>query len=96
MVVYDITNKNSFERARVWIEELLENADASIIIALAGNKVDLESSRTITKEEAEDYARKNGLLYFECSAKTGENVKEIFFEISFLKSKQNSRRRQWE
>jgi len=53
-----------------------------MIIALAGNKSDLAAQRAIETAEAEAYAREAGLLFFETSAKSGENVKELFTAIA--------------
>jgi hypothetical protein len=51
------------------------------VIALAGNKLDLEAQREVETEEAESYASEAGLSFYETSAKTGINVKEIFIEL---------------
>ena len=53
-----------------------------MIIALAGNKSDLSAQRAIETSEAEVYAKEAGLLYFETSAKSGDNVKELFTAIA--------------
>ena len=82
IVVYDITNKDTFVRAKSWVRELKSQADPKIVIALAGNKCDLESHRMVKYEEAHAYADENGLLFLETSAKNELNVNEIFFEIA--------------
>ena len=63
------------------MEELTKNADPNIVIALVGNKSDLEDQRRISTEEAKKFCEENGLLYFECSAKTGANVREVFISV---------------
>ncbi|KDQ15622.1 hypothetical protein BOTBODRAFT_31513 [Botryobasidium botryosum FD-172 SS1] len=82
VVVYDITQSASLDKARTWIRELQRQADPSIIIALCGNKSDLEARRQVTKEEAQKYAEEEGLLWTETSAKSGEGVTEIFNTIA--------------
>jgi len=78
VVVYDITQPASLEKARTWIRELQRQADPSIVIALCGNKLDLAARRQVTEEEAKKYAEEEGLMWGETSAKTGEGVAEIF------------------
>jgi Ras-related protein Rab-5C len=78
VVVYDITQTASLEKARSWIRELQRQADPSITIALCGNKLDLEARRQVTQEEAQKYAEEEGLMWSETSAKSGEGVSDIF------------------
>ena len=82
VIVYDITNKASFSGAKSWVKELEGRAGTDIVIALAGNKSDMESKRNIEFEEVSAYAQENNLLHFEISAKTGANIKELFTEIA--------------
>ena len=84
VVVYDITQSASLEKARTWIRELQRQADPSIVIALCGNKLDLSARRQVTQEEAKKYADEEGLMWTETSAKTGEGVTEIFTAIGEL------------
>ncbi|KAM0747734.1 hypothetical protein T439DRAFT_328395 [Meredithblackwellia eburnea MCA 4105] len=86
VVVYDITSSASLQKAQTWILELQRQADPSIIILLAGNKLDLaETQRQVTSDEAKAWADKEGLLWREVSAKTGEGVAEVFAEIGELR-----------
>lgn len=68
------------------MKELQRQANENIIIALAGNKLDLVSEqpdkRAVPTADAEAYAREANLLFFETSAKTAENVKELFTAIA--------------
>lgn len=77
--------ESSFEKAKTWVQTLQRQADPGIIIVLVGNKLDLvhddPSARRTTREMGEAYAREEGLVFLEASAKTGENVGEIFMEI---------------
>lgn len=81
VVVYDITQTSSLDKAKTWIRELQRQADPAIVIALCGNKTDLEARRQVTKEEAQKYAEEEGLLWFETSAKSGTGVSEVFTSI---------------
>lgn len=86
VVVYDITHASSLDKAKSWVKELQRQANENIIIALAGNKLDLVNEhpdkRAIPAAEAQAYAREAGLLFFETSAKTAENVRELFTAIA--------------
>mmetsp|Transcript_5998 Transcript_5998/g.8822 ORF Transcript_5998/g.8822 Transcript_5998/m.8822 type:complete len:194 (-) Transcript_5998:416-997(-) len=82
IVVYDITDPDSFAGAKSWVKELQRRGDPNVIIALAGNKADLEARRKIPLEEAEAYAEQNGILHLVTSAKEGTNVKNLFVEIA--------------
>eukprot|EP00537_Pseudo-nitzschia_pungens_P007367 CAMPEP_0172377568 /NCGR_PEP_ID=MMETSP1060-20121228/68971_1 /TAXON_ID=37318 /ORGANISM="Pseudo-nitzschia pungens, Strain cf. cingulata" /LENGTH=194 /DNA_ID=CAMNT_0013105263 /DNA_START=571 /DNA_END=1155 /DNA_ORIENTATION=+ len=82
IVVYDITNPDSFTGAKSWVKELQRRGDPNVVIALAGNKADLESRRKVEFEEANLYAEENGILHLETSAKNANNVKALFVEIA--------------
>jgi len=82
IVVYDITNADTFSRAKVWVKELQRQAAPNIVIALAGNKADLAAKRQVEITEAQTYADENGLIFMETSAKTAINVNDIFMAIA--------------
>ena len=81
VVVYDITQSTSLEKAKSWIRELQRQADPNIVIALCGNKLDLAARRQVSQEEAKKYAEEEGLMWGETSAKSGEGVSDIFTSI---------------
>jgi len=82
IIVYDITSQDSFVRAKSWVKELQRLANTNIVIALAGNKADLGNKRAVEFEEAQAYADENSLLFLETSAKTAQNVNEVFLAIA--------------
>ena len=77
IIVYDITNRESFNNVNVWVEDCKNETAKTIQIVLVGNKTDLEDKRQVDTEEGEQLAEKYGILFKETSAKTGENVNEI-------------------
>lgn len=82
VVVYDICSESSFRGAQHWVDELHAKHSLDILIALVGNKIDMESQRVIESQRGQQYAEKHNLLFFETSAKTGEHVFEVFREIA--------------
>ena len=88
LVVYDITSYDSFRGAKTWIEELQRQGSADIVIGLAGNKCDLEDKRDVPADEARQYAQENRCIFYEMSAKTGENVQNMFQHIAMKLPKQ--------
>ncbi|KAF8562740.1 hypothetical protein P879_11053 [Paragonimus westermani] len=82
IIVYDITNLSSFERAKAWVHELNERANSVKVLALAGNKLDLDSQRAVTTEQAQAYATENGLIFMETSAKDCTNITELFTAVA--------------
>ena len=82
IVVYDITKKDSFKGAINWIKEIQKRGDPNVVIALAGNKADMEGKRKVQYEEAQQYANDNEIMLMETSAKTAHNVRNLFVEIA--------------
>jgi len=80
IVVFDITNRDSFEGAKKWIEEIEQNNKGTLIFLVA-NKIDLIAKRTISEENVKEYSEKNKVEYLECSAKENLNIKELFEHV---------------
>ena len=79
ILLYDVTEKKTFENVRNWIKQIKEEVNDNVCIILVGNKIDMEGKRVVSTEEGEKMAEEYDLMFFECSAKTGENVNEIFY-----------------
>ncbi|KAI5660582.1 hypothetical protein M9H77_29375 [Catharanthus roseus] len=82
IVVYDITSMDTFVRAKKWVEELRRQGNPNMVMALVGNKIDLETKSEVTTEEGEQFAQENGMFFIETSAKTALNINELFYEIA--------------
>ena len=82
ILVYSITNKETFKNLDTWMNSVKNIADlSSKPVIILGNKCDLNENRQVTYEEGENYAKNLGYHFYETSAKTGENVKEAFEDI---------------
>ena len=77
-VVYDISNRNSFNNVSTWIEDCRNQSPKTIFMVLIGNKSDLADKRQVSTEEGRELAEKYEMKFYETSAKTGENVNDIF------------------
>lgn len=82
IIVYDITNQASFDKAKKWVQELQAQGNTNMVVALAGNKADLLDARKVPVEVAQVYAQENGLFFMETSAKDATNVNDMFYEIA--------------
>ena len=96
VIVYDITNKDSFNSLNHWLKDAKQNVPEETIFVICGNKIDLKEKRVVTNEEIDNYIQKNNLIYVECSALSGEGIKELFNliaknlgESNFVKSEDN-------
>jgi small GTP-binding protein len=77
VVVFDVTNRGTFEEMQNWVSELKE-AVRDIVLIICGNKLDLESKRDVAFSEASELATKLNAGYIETSAKTGEGIDDLF------------------
>ena len=76
-VVYDITQRESFEAVDRWINDLRNNTDERLEIILIGNKSDLEDKRQVKKEEGEEKAKEKEVAFMETSALNCNNIEKI-------------------
>ena len=77
-IVYDITNRNSFNSVQSWIDDCTKQTPKSILLLLIGNKNDLNDKREVQYEEGAEFAKKRNMIFLETSAKTGNNIDNIF------------------
>ncbi|RRT45580.1 hypothetical protein B296_00023954 [Ensete ventricosum] len=84
IMVYDVTRPETFTHLTdIWSKEVEQySTNQDCIKILAGNKVDKESERKVTQEEASDFAKAKGYLFLECSAKTRQNVEKCFQDLA--------------
>ena len=79
ILAFDVTNTSSYDNLKDWIGSIKKNLEGKNIflpLIIVGNKIDMEESREVEKENAEQFATENNYKYFETSAKTGEGVDE--------------------
>ena len=81
LVVFDLTNQQSFQNLKSWMEEIHSNAPEDIVLCIIGNKSDLTADRKVKNEDAKDLAKDN--IYYEVSAKNGNNVSLAFEQLIY-------------
>ena len=81
-MVYDITDENSFDSLPHWIKSIKNNETQYRECVIVGNKSDLSPRRTVTEESAKKFSHENEMTWMECSAKTNENINEIFYTMA--------------
>ena len=85
LLVYDITNKESFNNLSLWLKDLTNINFDEVIFCIVGNKIDLSDKRAVTKEEGEKFGEEHDFIFQEVSAKTGEGFSELFYQNLFEK-----------
>ena len=81
-MVYDITDKESFNAVKTWISEIKKYAQSDVVKLLIGNKCDLETKREIEKEEGKKLAENLGMDFMETSAKDKTRIEEAFVKMT--------------
>ena len=90
IIVYDITNKISFDNAKRWIEEIKKYRQEACKIIMLGNKIDLEHQRQVSNNVYKEFDKQN-IRCIETSAKTGFNIDYIFEELSKMIENDNKK-----
>eukprot|EP00656_Telonema_subtile_P005493 TRINITY_DN124_c0_g1_i5.p2 TRINITY_DN124_c0_g1~~TRINITY_DN124_c0_g1_i5.p2 ORF type:complete len:208 (+),score=48.70 TRINITY_DN124_c0_g1_i5:250-873(+) len=82
IVVYDVTDGDSYTNVKQWLEEIQRYACEGVNKLLVGNKCDLSNKRVVDKKSAEDFAEKHGITFLETSAKNNQNVEAAFMTMA--------------
>lgn len=82
ILVYDITDEDSFQKVKNWVKELRKMLGNDICLCIAGNKIDLEKERHVSVADAEAYAASVGAKHFHTSAKLNKGIEEMFLDLS--------------
>ncbi|GMH85686.1 hypothetical protein TL16_g10310, partial [Triparma laevis f. inornata] len=82
LLVYDVTDRRSFESIRNWISQIQQHADVSVNKILVGNKCDITEEKSVSTEEGARLAEEYGIGFFEASAKNDINVEQSFISIA--------------
>ena len=86
-IVYDVTNKKTFANVQDWFNDCKKQTPKTVTMVLVGNKIDLEDKREVSYEDGENFAKENGMLFYETSAKNGDNIEKIFYESAEIIAK---------
>jgi len=82
LLVYDITDRDSFSKVQHWVKELRKIVGPDIVLLIVGNKADLEKDRQVSDDDAQSYAKTVGATHLLCSAKSGKGVDNAFLELT--------------
>uniref|UniRef100_A0A915CQN0 Uncharacterized protein n=1 Tax=Ditylenchus dipsaci TaxID=166011 RepID=A0A915CQN0_9BILA len=82
LLIFDVTNRTSFDNIRNWLAQVREYAKDNVQITLVGNKIDLSAQRKVKTDEARQLAQTYNISYIETSAKTGQHVQDAFSDLA--------------
>jgi len=82
LLVYDITDANTFTRVQNWVKELRKMLGNDVVLIIVGNKIDLERNRVVNEKEAIEYAQSVGAIHMHTSAKLNQGINELFTEMT--------------
>jgi Ras-related protein Rab-1A len=91
-IVYDITNRQSFENLRRWTADVDRLGNPDVCKIVIGNKADLEDKRAVRRDEGQAFADNLGVPFLETSAKTSFNVREMFNQMCLAISQRQGNR----
>ena len=83
LLVYDISNRDSFTNLSQWLKDLTNVNMEEVILCIVGNKIDLNDKRAVNAEEGKKFAEERGFIFQEISAKTGEGFSDLFYKNLF-------------
>ncbi|KAG9333641.1 hypothetical protein JZ751_010763 [Albula glossodonta] len=81
ILVYDVTDEDSFQKVKNWVKELRKMLGNEICLCIVGNKIDLEKDRNVSVQEAEQYAESVGAKHYHTSAKLNKGIEELFLDL---------------
>jgi len=82
VLVYDVTDGESFEKVKTWVKELRKMVGTKICLSIVGNKCDRERERQVSAEEGASYAESVGAVYHNTSAKLNRGIEETFLDLA--------------
>ena len=83
LIVYDITNRKSFENLNNWYNLIFEiNKNSNVIVGVTANKTDLYENQVVDSEEGKNFADEKKISFFETSAKDYESIENVFIQLS--------------
>lgn len=82
LLLFDLTDRSSFDNLANWVQDLRSYCDEYITITVVGNKNDMEDKRQVSQSEIDDFVQRNGFEYVSVSAKTGANVEIVFQKLA--------------